>query len=187
MHRSSRRGFILIPSLLFLFLFVVTVLFSPPSNAGQVKGPVYPTYTINWASVSSDPDDPPDSQDDEYGDCGCDLTTGECDGNCCCDPDCSSTEKDRFTTCLPEGPSASTLRTCERKDAIKDTNIPENAGITVLDTADDLFCVKEDNSPSKGYFFDEPDYLSASSVNEVVERNIYANFDENDETTAPTI
>jgi hypothetical protein len=29
-------------------------------------------------------------------DCGCDLTAGACDSNCCCDPDCSPAEVSRF-------------------------------------------------------------------------------------------
>jgi len=28
--------------------------------------------------------------------CGCDLTAGVCDPNCCCDPDCSAGEVERF-------------------------------------------------------------------------------------------
>jgi len=31
--------------------------------------------------------------------CTCDLTGNSCDVNCCCDPDCSASEREAFTSC----------------------------------------------------------------------------------------
>ena len=31
---------------------------------------------------------------DEFGNCMCDMASGSCDLNCCCDPDCEKYEKD---------------------------------------------------------------------------------------------
>lgn len=50
-------------------------------------------------------------------DCGCvcDLTSGQCDVNCCCDAECTQTELERFAeldACVDEGPADEVVTNC---------------------------------------------------------------------------
>ena len=38
----------------------------------------------------------------DIGQCPCDLTGNACDVNCCCDSDCTTTDIEAFSGCLPE-------------------------------------------------------------------------------------
>lgn len=37
----------------------------------------------------------------DLGPCPCDLTSNGCDVNCCCDTDCSDSDRQAFSYCLP--------------------------------------------------------------------------------------
>eukprot|EP00762_Andalucia_godoyi_P001313 ANDGO_04821.mRNA.1 hypothetical protein SDRG_07645 len=179
----------------FLCWFVVCVCLSPSLLCSSqivteylpLPTPTYSTYTVDFTLVPATPADSLNTQVDAYGACACDLTFTQCDTNCCCDLDCSTQQKALFTGCVPEGPSESTLRTCIRKDLVHETNLPENAGFTAQDTASELLCIRYDNSPSKGWFYSAPTFLSSTQVNDLYSRSASATtstFEEADQSAA---
>src|SRR5690242_9847693 len=49
-------------------------------------------FPINWNDVIITKE-LIDTTSSEFGNCICDLTSNSCDSNCCCDEDCSTSEK----------------------------------------------------------------------------------------------
>jgi hypothetical protein len=58
----------------------------PTDAAGTNKLPTYPI--ADWTAVPATPTTTVVTVT-SVGSCTCDLTGGSCDGNCCCDPDCT--------------------------------------------------------------------------------------------------
>lgn len=169
------------------WILLVVCLKSPWAMASTI-GPFLDSYSVDFTVVPTSPTDDLQTQTDAYGACECNLTFAQCDGNCCCDVDCTSAELALFTGCLAEGPSASTLRTCVDRESVQKTNLPESAGLTAQDSAGDLLCIKYDNSPSKGYFFSSPSFVSSTSVNDRFSSlSSTDTFEEADVTTATTV
>ncbi|XP_048198918.1 tectonic-1 isoform X2 [Perognathus longimembris pacificus] len=76
--------------------------------------------------------------------CVCDLSPAQCDINCCCDPDCSSTDFSVFSTCsVPVVTSDSQF--CSHKAAIYSLNFTANPPQRVFKLVDQInpsiFCI----------------------------------------------
>ena len=112
---------------------------------------------IDWGSV---PPVPPESRNLEnaaLGACPCDLTSGHCDVECCCDPDCTPDMIKLFDSCLPE-PTFRDSRSCvdgspaveifriNHADVQRDSRIP----------AENAVCVVRNNYPNKMEYFSVP-------------------------------
>lgn len=89
--------------------------------------------------------------------CSCDLTAGQCDINCCCDPDCSSEDRRLFDSCWK--PPVSEF---ERYYCSADS---DRYGLAWNNTAEyrtewnphsGLFCIVTDNVPKRRMFEDKP-------------------------------
>ena len=62
---------------------------APTDAVGTDALPVYSISTTEWSDdVPADPEATVVAVT-SAGSCVCDLTAGSCDGNCCCDPDCT--------------------------------------------------------------------------------------------------
>ena len=69
-----------------------------------------PVYPVDFTDVEANPS-PQTVTIIGAGQCLCDVSQGACDGNCCCDPDCSEeVQNNLFTGCMPESPPAPTLQ-----------------------------------------------------------------------------
>mmetsp|Transcript_77536 Transcript_77536/g.185969 ORF Transcript_77536/g.185969 Transcript_77536/m.185969 type:complete len:618 (-) Transcript_77536:90-1943(-) len=104
------------------------------------------------------------------GTCICDLTQGQCDINCCCDPDCDSlgTLKDSFN-CLPEGPrDAVSERYCYSKSWLHSVN-PRVDLWVITDDLRGLLCVSVDNSAVQGEVFQNEALLSSAQIDAIIQ------------------
>uniref|UniRef100_A0A061SKF3 Tectonic-3 isoform x1 n=1 Tax=Tetraselmis sp. GSL018 TaxID=582737 RepID=A0A061SKF3_9CHLO len=145
---------------------------APPSQLIRGDGrltltrPLY-SYQVNWDDVPISPPDRMQQLDKpvtEIGSCMCDLTLNGCDGNCCCDPDCTEEMKDLFTACFPEGPPLPMLEYCLPKSLIAEVNLPSSSSFSFVTKkaadkrsfVDQLMCVVEDNNPVLGVYFADP-------------------------------
>ncbi|XP_028517581.1 tectonic-3-like [Exaiptasia diaphana] len=90
--------------------------------------------------------------------CTCDLTGNSCDTNCCCDPDCSSTEKEAFTECKDADVNQDN-KVCVSNDLL----FIQNTQFKTQATGTGLFCIFRDNYSSRNYY---NDITSASSDTE---------------------
>ena len=77
--------------------------------------------------------------------CVCDLSVGLCNLRCCCDPDCSSSDRSVFSSCADIATTPVT-QSCVSSRLIVDSN---NAYQTVTDESTNLFCVSVDNNPAR--------------------------------------
>ncbi|XP_022373030.1 tectonic-1 isoform X3 [Enhydra lutris kenyoni] len=81
--------------------------------------------------------------------CVCDLTPAQCDVNCCCDPDCSSTDVSVFSACsVPVVMGDSQF--CSQKAAIYSLNFTANPPQRIFKLVDQInpsiFCIHITNS-----------------------------------------
>lgn len=81
--------------------------------------------------------------------CSCDLTSSQCDINCCCDPDCSSEDRLVFSQCDDELSNEPVdPRLCSYKVKVfRDNSITEE---TV--TNPNLFCLWGDRNSARNYY-----------------------------------
>lgn len=101
--------------------------------------------------------------------CACDITAAKCDYNCCCDPDCSSHQKERFKdldTCSEERHEPNNIRMCYsdvelskivHRGEIKDTDVAE-AAVT------DALCVQTKNLYFEGEFHENTGVKSSTAI-----------------------
>lgn len=68
-------------------------------------------YPLNWSNIGSVTSQR-NLNSPRLGFCVCDRTRGLCDPNCCCDPDCSQSSMDFFTSCLPQQYGYPPFRIC---------------------------------------------------------------------------
>jgi hypothetical protein len=90
--------------------------------------------------------------------CACDLTAGQCDYNCCCDPDCTSAETARFEatdSCAFEGYSLSTEELCYSTTALYKVNpqTPLSGTPTSKSALGEALCVEKINAATGGYYY----------------------------------
>ncbi|KAI8844692.1 hypothetical protein BJ741DRAFT_216953 [Chytriomyces cf. hyalinus JEL632] len=96
------------------------------------------------------------STNQDIGQCVCDLTSNECDPNCCCDPDCASIQAFLSPSqCTNQAADASTVRMCsgllKMVNPLADTNLN-----SYRDTDTSQLCVIINNSPIQGFFYADP-------------------------------
>ncbi|XP_065909098.1 tectonic-1-like isoform X2 [Dysidea avara] len=77
--------------------------------------------------------------------CSCDLLVGSCDPNCCCDIECSEELIRTFTDCVDHRDSQDD-RSCISSDAIASSSLRSER---IRGNSGDLFCVYQDNNPSR--------------------------------------
>lgn len=103
------------------------------------------------------------------GTCTCDLTQGQCDVNCCCDPDCSGLSGLAGSfSCLPEGPVNANAQYCYSKSWLHSVN-PRVDLWVIADDLRGLLCVSVDNSAVRGEVFQNEATLSSSQINAVIQ------------------
>jgi tectonic-1/3 len=102
--------------------------------------------------------------------CACDVTPGQCDPNCCCDPECSKQEVSNFETWSWDGCSNSSandqaVRMCMSTTTLATVN--PSFGIREEGPLDGVMCVVKDNNPSKGFYFTDPGVQPASLLSNI--------------------
>ncbi|CAE7486981.1 Tctn3 [Symbiodinium natans] len=103
------------------------------------------------------------------GKCICDLTRGQCDVNCCCDPDCTSlVGLTASFSCLPEGPVNASAQYCYSKSWLHSVN-PRVDLWVIADDLRGLLCVSVDNSAVRGEVFENEATLSTSQIDAVIQ------------------
>ncbi|OLP97166.1 Tectonic-1 [Symbiodinium microadriaticum] len=120
--------------------------------------------TLASAAPSVDINDPVN-----LGTCTCDLTEGQCDVNCCCDPDCSGLSGLTGSfSCLPEGPVNANAQYCYSKSWLHSVN-PRVDLWVIADDLRGLLCVSVDNSAVRGEVFQNEATLSSSQIDAVIQ------------------
>lgn len=117
--------------------------------------------------------------------CTCDLQAGVCDAGCCCDSDCPTdmtAASRRLGDCLPQGAENNSMLTCvsvadrasDGSSVFASINARRGLAVSPIDeslaqgaTADGslsrLMCVAVVNSPSLGFFYEDPGPQPASA------------------------
>jgi hypothetical protein len=94
--------------------------------------------------------------------CSCDVTSGVCDYNCCCDPDCSAEQKTRFAEvgCAAEGYSPDKTQLCYDSLELYKINpkLPLGGEPTTEASVGGALCVEKYNGAT------EIDYFTDTSV-----------------------
>jgi len=121
-------------------------------------------YPIDWSLVPAVQPDFVIPDNTDIGQCICDLTWNSCDVNCKCDPDCTATEIDQFSSSLPEGPKSTKVMTCMDPDLIS----VNRRGALTVSLVDNMLCVAEDNNPSLGEYITAPTTLSSSDFSSAI-------------------
>ena len=80
--------------------------------------------------------------------CFCDLTQGDCDVNCCCDPNCSNNIV-VFSYCINTNTNTSNLQCAYAVD-----NFVNGTLVSTVVQQTGLFCLIQDNFPTRNYFVD---------------------------------
>ncbi|XP_072015474.1 tectonic-3-like [Amphiura filiformis] len=167
---SASRGRLLSFVLLFLFTWPSSqqgtdtlttdnsVVTDPPLTNAPTDPPVVVTSQapLPTTAVPTDATELPENTD--LGPCICDLTINGCDVNCCCDPDCTTDDRNTFSECI-EDTNVVDERLCIQSDIIFLENTPE----TVDTSNPSLFCIVTDN-------FEERNYYTIPQTVETVER-----------------
>lgn len=94
--------------------------------------------------------------------CACDLQAAICDYNCCCDPDCSDSQVNRFSdldACLPEGYGSDTTQYCYSSLQLQRINprTPLSGQATSMNAVGSALCVEKKNTPSKAEYYTDTD------------------------------
>eukprot|EP00041_Stephanoeca_diplocostata_P036128 m.1301952 g.1301952 ORF g.1301952 m.1301952 type:complete len:615 (+) comp24807_c1_seq6:299-2143(+) len=89
-----------------------------------------------------------DSTSPTFATCTCDLTSLECDPNCCCDPSCSELDKLAFTSCDVD-PTGS-QRMCVYDTIVVESLTKEQSVVEASDSG--LFCVMSDNNNDRRFY-----------------------------------
>lgn len=90
--------------------------------------------------------------------CTCDITAGQCDYDCCCDPDCSADQISRFQTidaCLPEGLQDTQVQMCYSSVELATINpkLPLSGKPTAQSAVGDALCVYKYNAAMKEEYY----------------------------------
>lgn len=97
--------------------------------------------------------------------CGCDLTAGVCDYNCCCDPDCSTAQKTRFSDqgCSYEGYMDKTVPLCYNSLELYAVNprTPLSGEDTASLAVGDALCIEKYNYATSGDYYSDTTTQSA--------------------------
>ena len=111
--------------------------------------------------------------------CICDLTAGQCDFNCCCDPECTADQKSRFDddldSCLDEGPSTGNINKCYSRTGLSQVNprCPMTTESTTESSINEMLCVYYDNSDVKGSYYNDPGFQTSDIFAESIGEKEY--------------
>lgn len=86
--------------------------------------------------------------------CDCDVTVDSCDITCCCDPDCSESDREAFTDCT-EVPIYDP-RYCYKENFVVRNNSPYK----MVQTSDNMFCIYKDNFKQR-FEYKEPSVVAS--------------------------
>ncbi|XRB10709.1 tectonic protein [Pseudoscourfieldia marina] len=152
---------------------------SPPPTTSTTTAASLTTYQatasgmldINWNNVPAEPQETK-VKVTAPGACTCDAQEGACTANCCCDADCSASEKSLFSFCLPEGINTPQLEYCVADSAVAEVNLPSSsslAAVRKVEAKDEFFaatlmCILQDNNPLLGRFFKDPGPASSTTL-----------------------
>lgn len=92
--------------------------------------------------------------------CICDVTAGQCDYNCCCDPDCSADQISRFTAlnaCSTETYSPSNVQQCYSSLQLQSVNprTPMGGNPTARVAVGDALCVVQQNNVQERFYYQD--------------------------------
>ncbi|XP_062890695.1 tectonic-1-like isoform X3 [Mobula hypostoma] len=157
-------------------------LFGPIS--GSTENPTHPTNPKPTTQVAPKAALPrtntlPDLKVNVRTLCVCNLLVGRCDINCCCDPDCSSSDLSTFSTCdvhIVTGDN----ELCRQDAAMYSTNSSEV--VTLINPS--LFCI-ETNNYKKGSSFFAPEVPNTSNFNSLMKQ--FGGFSFSTDKAPPTL
>lgn len=95
--------------------------------------------------------------------CPCDLSSGMCDVNCCCDADCTEEQSKAFSTCHEDVSSEPDLRYCTSRDIFF-----ANRTLFEKRPVGDMFCIFVDNVLKEDVYEDPPNVSSIEDVHELI-------------------
>ncbi|XP_006820000.1 tectonic-2-like [Saccoglossus kowalevskii] len=104
--------------------------------------------SINWTLSSTDPTletEIPNTAYVELAPCACDMTAGHCDTGCCCDVDCTDSELETFSACIPGLPGG--------QDEERYQYTCENVNVYTSDWHP-LLCIEITSTPYLGLYYD---------------------------------
>ncbi|RHW68074.1 hypothetical protein DPX39_110069500 [Trypanosoma brucei equiperdum] len=119
------------------------------------------TYPIQWDDVPLKQPPARVLSSPYLGRCACDDTWGSCDPNCCCDDDCSASERNKFHFCLREGWTNHTLERCQQSFTPTKTTVGERGYINKSIIGHRALCIiKSNNVGDMSPFFTLPEKVS---------------------------
>ncbi|KAL9649049.1 hypothetical protein ABK040_008426 [Willaertia magna] len=146
--------------LIFIMSFIFLVILVAAQN-----------YVIDWNQVPTNPSTT-DTQQRSFGTCTCNKVVGQCDVNCCCDKECSSSfYTTAFTKCVSSVNKKDYNYACVANSLVTFSNL--QSGINVEEAtnpaATPFFCVYYEASSVQGNFFTQIDDLELDSIKKAVD------------------
>eukprot|EP00929_Paragymnodinium_shiwhaense_P112014 TRINITY_DN80265_c0_g1_i1.p1 TRINITY_DN80265_c0_g1~~TRINITY_DN80265_c0_g1_i1.p1 ORF type:complete len:672 (-),score=85.63 TRINITY_DN80265_c0_g1_i1:177-2192(-) len=108
-------------------------------------------------------------QDPDAGVCACDLTSYQCDVNCCCDPDCQGdalAALRKSFDCKADGIPDNTQAKCYSKSWVHRVNARTDLWV-LADDMSGLLCVAVDNNVVEGVFYTNQATVPTSKLDQV--------------------
>ncbi|XP_037524569.1 LOW QUALITY PROTEIN: tectonic-1-like [Rhipicephalus sanguineus] len=99
--------------------------------------------------------------------CGCDLTAGSCDVDCCCDGDCSPDDSRAFQLCTDREPGEPDLRYCTKRDVVF-----RNRTLFEKRPVGDLLCIVVDNVKKKDVYPDPPEVKTLADAHSLIKGRV---------------
>ncbi|KAF6214297.1 hypothetical protein GE061_009037 [Apolygus lucorum] len=97
--------------------------------------------------------------------CSCDVVRGICNINCCCDVDCSESDRKVFSHCHPE-PESGHSGLCYKQQFI----YSNNTRYKIIQHEKGMFCIARDNFPERLFFSNQKTIHTTASFNRAVKR-----------------
>ncbi|KAH6923387.1 hypothetical protein HPB50_000928 [Hyalomma asiaticum] len=99
--------------------------------------------------------------------CGCDLTAGSCDVDCCCDRDCSPDDSRAFQYCTDRKPREPDLKYCSKRDVIF-----RNRTLFEKRPVGDLLCIVVDNVKKKDVYPEPPEVKTLADAHSLIKDRV---------------
>lgn len=140
---------------LFLWMLLFSRIFNPiHSEESTTAETTTATATFTRVSTTTTTTPPPPTLNPhavapltDLAHCLCDLTPDYCDVNCCCDVDCSDSDRLVFSFCVDQTILVNT-QTCIQSNTVFVNNTPNQINSTVPG----LFCIYTDNYKQANYY-----------------------------------
>uniref|UniRef100_A0A146LMB0 Tectonic-1 n=3 Tax=Lygus hesperus TaxID=30085 RepID=A0A146LMB0_LYGHE len=97
--------------------------------------------------------------------CSCDEVRGLCNINCCCDVDCSESDRKAFSHCHPE-PEGGHSGLCYKQQFI----YSNNTRYKIIQHEKGMFCIARDNFPERLFFSNQKTIHTTASFNRAIQR-----------------